>query len=324
MANDKWQKSRACFERHSDCRPSVGAACWPEAYNQPPLFPSHPIATWGGVESSRVSKGAPSRFILYFGVLVLAWCLLICFSVLDVSGFGRQVAPPPSRIDPKAQALLDHAIQALGGPAFLRFKTLTTTGRTFSIAEGVTAGFAQYESEVEYPDKRRFAYGSGKKKPIVLVNNGDRAWELDRMGLTSQTPEQVRRWKITNYYSLENSLRLRIREPGVLIQEGGSDFVDNLATRVVDIIDSHHVNVKVYLNRVDFLPVRIAYRVQNPSTEEWENYADAYSDYRSTQGIQTPMHISRLLNDERIAEIFRNSAQYDENYPPKNFDLGPE
>ena len=71
-------------------------------------------------------------------------------------------------------------IQALGGPAFLKVKRLTTRGRIFSIRDESTSGFAPFESFVEYPDKRRFSYG--KKPPVILINNGDQAWELDRYG----------------------------------------------------------------------------------------------------------------------------------------------
>jgi hypothetical protein len=225
-------------------------------------------------------------------------------------------APAPTlRVDPKAQALLDQTIQRLGGQAFLGFKTLTTSGRSFSIVDEQTTGFVTFESQVEYPDKRRFAYGLGKKKPIVLINNGDHAWEVDRMGLTHQTPEQARRWKITNTYSLENLLRLRIHEPGVLVQEAGSDFIENLATQVLDIHFANRVDVKLYLNKANSLPIRITSRVQDPKTLEWDEYADIYGDYRTFQGIQTPMHITRFLNDERVSETFRSTAKYDEVFP---------
>jgi hypothetical protein len=236
---------------------------------------------------------------------------------------GRQNASPAptptSRVDPKAQALLDQTIQALGGQAFLSFKTLTTSGRSFSITDEKTTGFVTFDSQVEYPDKRRFAYGLGKKKPIVLINNGDEAWEVDRMGLTHQTPEQARRWKINNTYSLENLLRLRIHEPGALVQDAGSDFIDNLATRVLDVVFSNQVRAKLYLNKANSLPVRITYSVQDPKTLEWDDYADIYGDYQSFQGIQTPMHITRFLNEERVSETFRNTAKYDEAFPATLF-----
>ncbi len=234
------------------------------------------------------------------------------------NGGAQEPGLPPARISPKAQEMLDRAIQSLGGPAFLGFKRLTTRGRVFAIEDGITAGFAPYESAVEYPDKRRFSYG--KKKPVVLINNGDRSWELDKYGVTHQLPEQLRRWKISARYGLENLLRLRIHELGILIQEAGVDFVDNSAVNVVDIFDAQQVEVKLYLHKTTFLPVRIAYRGQDPQTREWQEYADVYGDYQRIQGVQTPMHITRFLDGERVSEAFRNSAQYDEAFPANTFE----
>src|SRR6516225_10422155 len=200
----------------------------------------------GGVRQQ--GEGGQTR--LKFWSFLFACCVFTLFpsapfsfsanglSTVDRAQAAQNASPAPApalRADPKAQELFDQVIQTLGGQAFLGFKTLTTRGRSFSITDEQTTGFVTFESQVEYPDKRRFAYGLGKKKPIVLINNGDQAWEVDRMGLTHQTPEQARRWRITNTYSLENLLRLRIREPGVLVQEAGSDFIENLATQVLDI-----------------------------------------------------------------------------------------
>ena len=226
-------------------------------------------------------------------------------------------AEGPSRIDPKAQQVLDRVIQALGGPAFLNVKRLTTRGRIFSITDGSTSGFAPFESAMEYPDKRRFTFG--KKPPVILINNGDQAMELDRYGRIAQTPEQARRWRISNRYSLENLLRLRIHEPGILIQQGGVDFVDNVATQALEMVDAQETQLKLDLNRQTFLPVSVTYRVRDPKTGDWDEFADVYSDYKNIEGVMTPMHIARFLNDERVSEIFRSSAHYDEEYPPNYF-----
>lgn len=226
-------------------------------------------------------------------------------------------APRAAVISPKAQDILDRTIQALGGTAFLGFKRLSTKGRAFAFADGETAGLEPYESWVEFPDKRRFSYG--KKEPVILVNNGDHGWELDPYGPTAQKRSQVIGWKLTVRYGLENLLRLRIHEPGMLIQDSGTDFIDNLSVRVLTLIDSSEVETKLCVNKVNYLPVRIQYRVRNPQNDDWDVYADVYSDYLPMQGIKTPMHITRFLNDERIGETFRNTAKYDENYPPSYF-----
>jgi hypothetical protein len=208
-------------------------------------------------------------------------------------------------------------IQGLGGPAFLKVKRLTTRGRIFSIRDEVTTGYAPFESAAEYPDKRRFSYG--KNPPVILINNGDQAWELDRYGQTTQAAEPARRWRISNRYSLENLLRLRIHEPGILIQPGGVDFVDNVATQALDMVDAQGTQLKLDLNRQTLLPVRVTYRVQDPQTGDWTEFEDVYSDYKNIQGIMTPMHVARFLDEERVSEIFRSFAHYDDEYPSTYF-----
>ena len=223
----------------------------------------------------------------------------------------------PGHVDPRARQMLDRAIQAMGGQTFLSAKSLTTKGRAFFFQDGATAGMEPFESYVLYPDKRRFSYG--KTKPVLLINNGDKGWELDRYGLIAQPDQQLQGWITANRYSLENLLRLRINEPGVLIQMGKVDFVDNTATQGIEIIASGGTSVRLDLHRQTFVPTRITYRVRNVKEEAWDDYSDAYADYKTIDGIQTPMHITRYLLGDRIGETFRNSAKYNEEYPPNYF-----
>jgi hypothetical protein len=172
----------------------------------------------------------------------------MALGVIAVAVWAQQRPAPqlPRREDPEARQLLDHTIQALGGQAFLNAKSLTCRGRMFFFVDGRTAGMEPFVGQYVYPDKRRLVIAKNKKnismdtgnvtyegetKPITLINNGDKGWELDQMGLISQTDQQVQGWILANRYSLENLLRLRINDPGVLIQMGQVDFVDNTATQ---------------------------------------------------------------------------------------------
>jgi hypothetical protein len=265
-----------------------------------------------------------------FCLLLSNFCFLLSAFFLTPRA-AAQEAPAPAattpqaapvakgtHIDPKAKELLDKVIQALGGQAFLNYKTISSTGRAFSIYEGETTGFAPYQSDVEPPDKRRFAYGKGQK--VILLNNGGRGWQQDRFGLIRQKPQTVRRWQIAMRYSLEGVFRHIVREPGTLILGGGTDFVDLLPARVLDISDSHRVQLKVYLQRTTYLPIRITYRIQNPESREWDEYSESYSDYQAFQGIQTPMRLVRYVDQERVAEYFLNTAEYNKEYPPGYFE----
>ena len=226
----------------------------------------------------------------------------------------------PMRIEPKAQQILDRTVQALGGPAFMSFKTLTTHGRLYSLGRG-GGGFVYFDGQVQYPDKRRLAYGTGKKgaKPITVINNGDQGWEIDRMGMVHLDSDEIRQWKFANRYSLENILRVRIHEPGILVQTAGVDFVDNVSVDILDIVDAQQTQIKLYINKQTSLPVQIEYRKWNPDINDWNEYSDIYSDYQTYQGIATPKRISRSRNGERISEVYRDSATYNETYPAEIF-----
>ncbi|MGH9407237.1 MAG: hypothetical protein ACRD3D_15560 [Terriglobia bacterium] len=259
---------------------------------------------------------SPSFRALLAGALAIV-LLLMPF----VSGRAQNPSGPPSEIDPAAQALLNRAIQGLGGPAFLGFRTMSTQGRAFSISDGVTQGFVLYQSWSEFPAKRRLSYGLAKRsKAVTLINDGDQGWELDRYGLIEQSPKEIRAWRLANRYSLENLLRVRARETGVLIQKGGDDLVDNHPAQILDIVDSRQVAIKLYLDSQSHQPVEIAYRIMNPETHEWDEYSDIYSDYQSVGGVQTATHLVRYLNGDRVAETFRTQIRYNETYPAGYFE----
>ncbi len=260
------------------------------------------------VRRSSTRRGVP-LFCAALGLALAAWAM-----------GAQEQKTPLEQINPAARDLLDKAVQALGGPAFLQARNLMTRGRVFIISEGATSGFAKFENTEEFPDKRRFAYG--EDNAVVLVNNGERGWQLDRFGIIRQKSDQIQRWKVVNRYSLENTLREVVHEPGVLIQDGGTDFVDNLPASVVEIVDAHQVRIQVFLHKTRFLPIRISYRVQDLETREWQDFADVYGDYRPIQGIQTPFHITRMQDGRRYGETFRNFAMYNREFPANYFTPG--
>jgi hypothetical protein len=264
-------------------------------------------------ETFSVVKSLHTKVLRILGAFAIAICV-IPGTLPAQQAAARQLS---RNVDPQARQMLDRAIQAMGGQAFLNARSLTTKGRIFLFQDGATAGVEPYQSWVLYPDKRRFSYG--KTKPVIQIFNGDKAWELDRMGLMALPDRELQNWIRSNRYSIENLLRLRIKEPGVLIQIGKVDFVDNVPTQGLEIIAPGGTSVRLDLHRETFVPSRITYRVRNVKEEAWDDYSNAYADYKTFDGIQTPMHISRYLNGDRIGETFLNFAHYNEDYPSNYF-----
>jgi len=214
-----------------------------------------------------------NRNMTVSGIAARAFCLAMLTLAGTAASLGAQQKPAqtsssalPSRISPKAQALLNHAIEALGGPAFLNYKSVSTSGRVFGFSNGRMAGVEPYKSTYVPPDKRRFTYGKGK--PVTLINNGKEAWELDRYGLTHQLPRQVQQWKIANRYSLDHLFRSIIKGSGVLILDHGVDFVANQPVYVLEIIDARNVHLRLFLRKSNYLPLRLTYRIQDSRTQD--------------------------------------------------------
>jgi hypothetical protein len=260
--------------------------------------------------------------------LPTALCILLSTMSSLPSACAQTGAPPAakeselpaSRIDPKAQGLLDQGVRALGGDAFLNAKSIRTQGRIFTISEGSTSGFAQYESTVQYPGKRHFAYG--KDKPVTLINDGERGWQLDRYGMVRQPPEQVRLWNLSSRYGYESLLRTVIREQGLLIQYSGTEFTGPVSTHVISITDAKQVQIRLYLDSKTSLPVRVTYRLFNPTTSDWEEYGEALAEFKEFQGIKTPTQITRFLNGERSGENYRKMVEYNVEIPANYFTPG--
>ncbi len=267
-----------------------------------------------------------NRNITISKMAACATCLIMLSLAGNAASLRAQQAPPPtqtsstalpSRISPKAQELLHHAIEALGGAAFLNYKSISTSGRVFGFSNGQMAGVEPYKSTYVPPDKRRFTYGKGK--PVTLINNGKEALELDQYGLVHQLPEQVRRWEIANRYNLRNLLQSVTKESGVLILDHGVDFVANQPAYIIEIVDARDVHLQLYLRKSNYLPLRVTYRVQDSSTQDWDDYTDDYNDYRRFDGIMTPMNIGREKNGERTGAVYRSKARYNVDVPANYF-----
>jgi hypothetical protein len=138
---------------------------------------------------------------------------LLLLLLLLVSGFGygqAGTAPPAREIPPssnsakvnlndsenasKARALLDQAVEALGGDAYLNYRNRKEEGRYYPLYHGRTNSTGiLYNYYIEYPDKSRFevvhtkdifliegSIGNVKVKnkfDIVQIFNADKGYE---------------------------------------------------------------------------------------------------------------------------------------------------
>ena len=57
----------------------------------------------------------------------------------------------------------------------------------------------------------------------------------------------------------------------------------------------------------------------DPKYKDKDTYAEIYSEYRPVQGIQTPHVITRMKNDEMVAQRFLTKVVYNQGFPDSLF-----
>src|ERR1700722_3616661 len=132
----------------------------------------------------------------------------------------------------QARALIDQAIQAPGGDAYLNIHDVETSGRTYSFHHGrPTSNGVLYWRFVEYPDKERIEVT--KERDVATVFNGDKAYEVTYKG-----PHAIEKKDLDDYlrrrkFSLETLLRGWRKDPTVALLYVGEALAGNVEAKQI-------------------------------------------------------------------------------------------
>jgi hypothetical protein len=223
-----------------------------------------------------------------------------------------QTAPVAQENDAKAKSLIDQAIQALGGQAYLNLQDMSQQGRTYSFhrGEATNAGILFWRF-VRYPDKERVELT--KQRDVSYVYNGDHGYEITFKGTAPLDAKVLADFLRRRDHSLEWVLRRWINEPGVaLFYEGPAVAADKPADQVT-VMNTKNDSVTLYLDSNTHLPVKKMFTWRDPADNLRNTEEEIYDAYRPTQGIMTPYSITRFYNGEMSNQRFLNSVTYNNN-----------
>src|SRR5436190_6981139 len=132
----------------------------------------------------------------------------------SASSVANASQAPPDANAQKARMLLDQAIQAMGGQAWLGVQDMEQQGRTYGYSHGQPSSLGTvFWRFWKFPDKDRIELT--KQRDVVYVNVGDKGYEITFKGTASQEPEQVADYNRRHRHSLEVVLRQWLSQPGV-------------------------------------------------------------------------------------------------------------
>ncbi len=235
------------------------------------------------------------------------------------SAAASKSIPPDQENAHKAREVLEQAIQALGGQAYLSVHDMQEQGRTYSFYHGRPSGNGVFFWRfLEFPDKERIELTP--QRDIAYIYTADKGFEVTYKG-----PRAVEKKDLDDYlrhrkFSLETVLRSWVNDPTVALFFDGTALAGNLAAQRVTLINSKDQSVSVYFDIDTHLPIKKDYSWRDPVDKERNLEEETYNGYRAVQGVQTPFGFTRYFNGDMQTERFVTSASYNQGLNPAMFD----
>jgi hypothetical protein len=218
----------------------------------------------------------------------------------------------PEQSAAKAKQILQQAIEALGGSTYLNVHDSTCTGRIGQFDHaGELTGFGHFIDYEVPPDKER--QENLPKRNIIEVYNGDKGWELDRGGVSEAPQVDLVDFVEGNKKDIDNILRYRIHEPGMIFRYGGPDIVDLKQADWVELVDADNRTIRIAIATATHLPIRKVVDTRDDRTRTKSEEIEYYSNYHPLEGVQTPFQITRERNGIKIFQVFFDKCDYNTN-----------
>jgi outer membrane lipoprotein-sorting protein len=238
--------------------------------------------------------------------------LLVSGTFFAAAGAAQTQNPElllPEQSAAKAKQLIQQAIQALGGDAYLNLRDVTCTGRASQFGHsGELTGYEEFFDYTKLPDKERTEYSS--KRNIIEVYNGDQGWILDRGGVQDAPEEAINERRENQKKDIDTIFRTRIKEPGMIFRYAGPDVVDLKEADWVELVDSEGRTIRIAFDHATHLPLRKVVITRDPATRLRMEEKEYYSNYHPIQGLETPFQFAADRNGLKTSQVFMKECQY--------------
>ena len=245
------------------------------------------------------------------------------------------VAAQAETAEERGKRMIQETIEALGGAKFLETDNVVASGRAYSFYHEELSGLTVATLYTRYlrpsvppiPGEilvdERDSFGKEERSGATLFVGG-KGYEITFRGARPIPEETNTRYRDTSMHNLFYILRERLHEPGMVFEDRGSDIIDNVAVKIVDITDSDNRTVTVYLHHLTHLPVRQVYFRRDPKTNERNEEVTIWAKYRDVGGgVMWPYDIQRLRNGDRLFQMYSDTVEVNKSLPSSLFALPP-
>lgn len=229
-------------------------------------------------------------------------------------------ADGPALTDEKSAQIISHAVDAMGGRAFLNVRTITSRGYFTPFQDGVAALPNSFIDYLVFPDRERTEFRSAGIRSIQTYA-GDGGWIFDGMGkkLQDVTPAQAKDFRLALRTSIDNILRGWWRAEGGRLQYVGRREA-GLARRneVVRLTYPDGFAVEFEFGAKDFLPAKTLYKKQNAEGDEVAE-EDRYAQYLTIDGVSVPFVIDHFRAGQQSSRVNYQAVDFNRPVPDTLF-----
>jgi outer membrane lipoprotein-sorting protein len=263
--------------------------------------------------------------------------------------FGFGFLPPPAAAQnpdtmmpeqnvAKARQVLADLINALGGPGYTEVRESQCEGRRALIGHnGELNGYIDFVDFRRYPDKARTEYLSKGRNTIlkaligidgldfshggifITLYNGNHGWTFSRSGVDEMPVTSVSEFQEQTKRNIDNLLRLRLKEPGMVIRFGGNDTVDLKQADWVELTDSEERKFRIAVDRTTHFLIRAIVSTKDKEYDQIDDDTTIYSNYQLKDSVWMPLQISREHNGRRTGQIFYDTCRFNPGFPDDLF-----
>lgn len=232
----------------------------------------------------------------------------------------------------KGKRIVDQALEALGGNAFLQMQDRIEFGRAYSFyrreinglslahiyTRYLTAPNPPIPGDLEVRERQTF----GKDESDIILLTEKQGWEITFRGARPVEDRQYDNFKDSTLKNFFYILRQRLNEPGLTFYAQDSDFYENRPVDIVDITDADNNTVTVTFDQLSHLPVKQSFRRRNPDYHDFDTEVTIWAKFRDVgNGVKWPFDTRRERNGEKIFELYSDSVVINQDLKDNLFTL---
>ncbi|GAB4240182.1 MAG: hypothetical protein Kow00109_15210 [Acidobacteriota bacterium] len=250
--------------------------------------------------------------------------LLISLSIL--AGLAAFVAAQEAGREPAAdpaRQVIQRAVEAMGGDAYLNMDRTYSRGRYFTFRRG-RKGFARYQDWTMYRPavKWRFQLGEGKRSSIRIIDlEAGKGWLLEGKSSIEELPaEEIEDFARGVKQDLDVLLRERVDEPGMSLFYYGPDEVAGEGEyEAVEFIDEENLSVVVFFDRETHRPEKLETSFRDKQGFRHKQEVEL-SNWHTIQGVTLPLRVDVYVDEEISSQRFVEELQVNPKFPAGVFE----